>query len=76
MSVKLCGRLESNGFRFTGPYNPIPGTDAGRHVRNIRVTMPKDNMLSRNKTLLQNILTDFQRKENYTGHISVDVDPA
>ena len=76
MSVKLCGRLESNGFRFTGPYNPIPGTDAGRHVRNIRVTIPKDNMLSRNKTLLQNILTDFQRKENYTGHISVDVDPA
>lgn len=76
ISQKLCRELGRYSFRTVGPYSPISGLDAGRHVRTVRISLPKDRMLSQNKALIQKTVSGFERKEGCQGRIVIDVDPA
>jgi hypothetical protein len=46
------------------------------HIRKIRVCFKKDRELTSNKKKLQEVISSFEREKKYTGHISIDVDPA
>lgn len=75
MAGILCKELASGGFSFTGPFTPYIGKDMERHIRGIRVSLAKDSRLSLNKAMLQKTLSDFEKRNGYTGHIVIDVDP-
>ena len=60
----------------TGPYAPVVDKIADQYIRTIRVSLKKDRDLLRHKNALRDIVTAFEKAEKYTGHISLDVDPA
>lgn len=76
MAMKICRRLSDKGIRYTGPFAPFSGKDAGRHVRTVRASLEKDRNLQNRKALLYRLVLDFEKTENYSGHIALDVDPA
>lgn len=75
MSSKLAAILSAGGTDVLGPYPPAVSKVAGRHIRIIRISLGKDKTLSAKKTALERAVRDFEKKERYDGHISVDVDP-
>ena len=76
MTYERVKTPRGDSFRTVGPYSPISGLDAGRHVRTVRISLPKDRMLSQNKALIQKTISGFERKEGCQGRIVIDVDPA
>ena len=46
------------------------------HIRKIRISLKKDRLLITNKATLANIIADMEKAGSYSGHISVNVDPA
>lgn len=75
MAAKTAAILSDKGFHITGPFSTASGKNAGDHIRTLRVTVPKDSMLQARKNSIHGLLCIFEKKEKYTGHISVDVDP-
>ena len=75
MAAKAAAILSDKGFHITGPFSTASGKNAGDHIRTLRVTVPKDSMLQARKNSIHGLLCIFEKKEKYTGHISVDVDP-
>ena len=75
MAAKAAAILSDKGFHITGPFSTASGKNAGDHIRTLRVTVPKDSMLQARKNSIPGLLCIFEKKEKYTGHISVDVDP-
>ena len=60
----------------TGPYAPVIDKIADQYIRTIRVSLKKDRNLRSHKIALRDIIVSFEKTEKYTGHISLDVDPA
>ena len=60
----------------TGPYSPVVDKIADQYIRTIRVSLKKDRELHQHKAALRNMIASFEKSEKYTGHISLDVDPA
>ncbi len=60
----------------TGPYVPAVDKIADQFIRTIRISLKKDRNLRSHKSTLRNIITNFEKTEKYTGHISINVDPA
>jgi primosomal protein N' (replication factor Y) len=60
----------------TGPYPPAVSKVADNHIRSIRICLRKDRNLPARKKDIMNILHAFEKENRYTGHISVNVDPA
>ena len=60
----------------TGPYVPAVEKIADQYIRTIRISLKKDRNLRSHKSTLRNIIKNFEKTEKYTGHISVNVDPA
>ena len=60
----------------TAPYRPVIDRMEDMHIRKIRVCFKKDRELTSNKKKLQKVISSFEREKKYTGHISIDVDPA
>jgi hypothetical protein len=60
----------------TAPYRPVIDRMEDMHIRKIRVCFKKDRELTSNKKKLQEVISSFEREKKYTGHISIDVDPA
>ena len=58
-----------------GPYAPVPDCIAGRHIRHIRIMLPRDKALKQRKQALSEAVARFERERKYTGHIVIDVDP-
>ena len=64
------------GFNVTGPYVPSTGRSAEGYIRAVRISLPKDRTLADRKRLLLKSLDAFETRQRYTGHITVNVDPA
>ena len=59
-----------------GPYAPAVDKVSGQNIRQIRVLLPKDRSLARNKGILAATVEHFEKERKYSGHIALDVDPA
>lgn len=75
----LCSQLHSkivkNGVVISEAYTPAPGKIADKHLRTIRINLPKNRQLNENKTLILNTIKEFEKEQKYVGHISINVDP-
>lgn len=60
----------------TAPYRPVIDRQEDQYLRKIRICFKKDRELASNKKKLKEIVSAFEREKKYTGHISIDVDPA
>lgn len=65
-----------NGPAVIGPYSPTVDKISGQNIRLIRVLLPKDRSLARNKETLAAAVERFEKERKYSGHIALDVDPA
>ena len=61
---------------LTGPYKPVVDKIADQYIRTIRISLKKDRNLKTLKNAVMEMVSAFEKKEKYTGHISIDVDPA
>lgn len=59
-----------------GPYTPATERVPGRHVRQIRIMLPRDKALQERKRQLRALVAGFERTHKTSGHIALDVDPA
>ena len=59
-----------------GPYSPAIDKISNQNIRQIRVLLPKDRSLVRNKETLAAAVERFEKGKKYSGHIALDVDPA
>lgn len=59
-----------------GPYSPAIDKISNQNIRQIRVLLPKDRSLARNKETLAAAVERFEKEKKYSGHIALDVDPA
>ncbi len=65
-----------SGPNVIGPYSPAIDRISNQNIRQIRVLLPKDRALVRNKETLATAVERFEKDKKYSGHISLDVDPA
>lgn len=65
-----------NGPNVIGPYSPAIDKISNQNIRQIRVLLPKDRSLARNKETLAATVERFEKEKKYSGHIALDVDPA
>lgn len=65
-----------NGPNVIGPYSPTIDKISNQNIRQIRVLLPKDRSLARNKETLAAAVERFEKEKKYSGHIALDVDPA
>ena len=64
------------GYNLMGPYPPPVDKVAERNIRNITIYLPKDRKLHERKKAIKNAVESFEKENIYTGHISINVDPA
>ena len=64
-----------NGPNVIGPYSPAIDKISNQNIRQIRVLLPKDRSLVRNKETLAAAVERFEKEKKYSGHIALDVDP-
>ena len=88
MALKLAGMLNQHfgslsprwtaleASPVTGPYAPVVDKIADEYIRTIRISLKKDRNLRSHKTAVREMIATFEKAEKYTGHISIDVDPA
>lgn len=60
----------------TGPYSPVVDKVQEEHIRCIRVSLRKDRTLAAKKAVLNETVQQFEKEQKYTGHITLNVDPA
>lgn len=65
-----------NGPNVIGPYSPAIDKISNQNIRQIRVLLPKDRSLARNKETLAAAVERFEKEKKYSGHIALDIDPA
>lgn len=65
-----------NGPNVIGPYSPAIDKISNQNIRQIRVLLPKDRSLARNKETLAAAVERFEKEKKYSGHIALDADPA
>ena len=65
-----------NGPNVIGPYSPAIDKISNQNICQIRVLLPKDRSLARNKETLAAAVERFEKEKKYSGHIALDVDPA
>ena len=65
-----------NGPNVIGPYSLAIDKISNQNIRQIRVLLPKDRSLARNKETLAAAVERFEKEKKYSGHIALDVDPA
>lgn len=76
LMLRNAGALPGAGTEVTPPFAPAVDKISDEYIRIIRISLPKDRMLSANKTAIGNIVRSFASERKYEGHITVDVDPA
>lgn len=77
MSLKLAEQLSSifSMEILTGPYQPAVDKIENEHIWKLRVNLPKNKVLNTNKLMLTKAISDFEKNNKYTGHITLNVDP-
>ena len=74
LSGLLAGALAA--FRPEGPFAPFRGREPEPDVRVLRIMLARDRRLPDEKRKIAGIVGDFEKSYKYTGHITLDVDPA
>ena len=74
LSTMLAGSL--GAYAPGGPFAPFRGREAEQDARIIRIMLPRDRKLPASKKEIAAIIGDFEQSYKYTGHITLDVDPA
>jgi hypothetical protein len=77
MSLKLEEQLK-NTFPLeavTGPYQPAVDRIENEHIWKFRLNLQKNKILNTNKQRLTQTISDFEKSNKYTGHITLNVDP-
>ena len=77
MSLKLAEQLK-NTFPLeavTGPYQPAVDRIENEHIWKFRLNLQKNKILNTNKQRLTQTISDFEKSNKYTGHITLNVDP-
>ena len=74
MASRLAATLRQ--VSVTGPYSPVVDKVQEEHIRCVRVSMRKDRTLAANKAVLNETVLRFEKDQKYTGHITLNVDPA
>ena len=64
------------GGPVTGPYAPVVDRIADQHIRTIRISLKKDRNLTNGKEAIRTIIREFEKKQKYDGHITINVDPS
>lgn len=64
------------GGPVTGPYAPVVDRIADHHIRTIRINLKKDRYLTAGKESIRTIVKEFEKKQKYDGHITINVDPS
>jgi len=59
-----------------GPYPPAIDRINKEGIRHIRIVIARNAALKTNKKRLADVVSDFEVKRKWTGHIAMDVDPA
>ena len=76
LAMLLAGQLRRAGIgTVLGPFPPQVDRIAGRHIRIIRLTLPRDKQLAKSKEKLRTQVAGFEAFHKWAGHISIDVDP-
>ena len=75
LSRALRSRL-AGGPAVIGPYAPAVDRVADRHIRHIRIMLPRDKMLLERKKAIAATVISFEKERKYAGFIAIDVDPA
>lgn len=76
LSMLLALRLRQSGIgTVLGPFPPQIDRIAGKFIRQIRITMPRDKQLAIAKEKLRSIVADFETFHKWSAHIAIDVDP-
>ena len=75
---KLSGLLaqELKQLNPVGPYTPAVDKIADQFIRKIRICLPKDSRLNRQKELIKEKISTFEKSYKYDGHTIIDVDPS
>lgn len=59
-----------------GPYAPVIDRISRESIRHIRIILRRDKSLMSRKKLISGAIQDFEDSRKYSGHITLDVDPA
>ena len=57
------------------PFRPPVDKIGGMHLWNIRITLRKDRLLREHKTRAAAAISEFEKRNRYTGHVIINVDP-
>lgn len=60
----------------TGPYTPVIDRIADKYIRTIRISLKKSRTLPEEKDAIRRVIQEFEKKNKYDGHISINVDPS
>ena len=78
LAPELAAALSASasGATVSGPYPPPVDRQAGLYIRHIRISLKRDRLLAANKRRILLTLRQFCSERAWTGHVSIDVDPA
>ncbi len=76
LMLRSAGAIPGDGVEVTPPYAPAVDKVRDEYIRIIRISLPKDRMLSANKAAIAGIVRGFASERKYEGHITIDVDPS
>lgn len=75
LAEALKGFASTSPFTLAGPFAPRRGRETAPDTLVIRITLPKDRLLTERKKQIASTVSDFEKSYKYTGHITLDVDP-
>ena len=75
---RMAGRLKRRlgHLNIIGPYKPSVSRVADKHIQMLRISLPKDRNLKRNKEGIRCAIQSFEKENRYDGHITINVDPS
>jgi primosomal protein N' (replication factor Y) len=75
---RMAGRLKRRlgHLNIIGPYKPSVSKVADKHIQMLRISLPKDRNLKRNKEGIRCAIQSFEKENRYDGHITINVDPS
>ncbi len=76
LMLRSAGAIPGEGVEVTPPFAPAVDKVSDEYIRIIRISLPKDRMLSANKATIGRIVHGFASERKYDTHITIDVDPS
>lgn len=68
--------IKTGSETITGPFTPLVDKIADEFILHIRINLPRNKSLFKNKLLIGRTIAKFEKDRQWSGHITVDVDPS